>query len=79
MTLVEAKKGFVYRIKALNCIQDELLKRLYSLGIFEGVEISIGHVSLWGHTYSVYISGTHVALRKSEAKMIEIELISNTK
>ncbi len=74
MTLIEAKKGYTYKIKSLNCIESNLKNRLYSLGIYEGVEITTGYTSLWQHTYTIYISGAHVALRRNEAELIEIEM-----
>lgn len=73
MTLLDMQKNEVYIVKSVNCVQDDLTQRLHSLGIYDGVEVKLGHVSMWQHTYSIYVNGAQVALRKNEAASVEIE------
>ncbi len=75
MTLLDMQQNKIYRIKSVHCTQDTLAQRLYSLGIYAGVEVKLGHTSIWQHTYSIYINGAQIALRKSEAALIEIEML----
>lgn len=73
MTLIDLKQDETYRITNINCKEETLLRRLLSMGIYEGAEVMLGHTSTWGHTCSIYTNGAQVALRKSEAKLIEVE------
>ena len=75
MTLLDMQHNETYRIKSVYNMQNLLAQRLHSLGIYEGASVRLGYVSMWQHTYSVYVNGTQVALRKSEAELIEIEKI----
>lgn len=75
MTLLDMRQDKTYRIKSVYCTQDSLAQRLHSLGIYEGVEVQLGHISIWQHTYSIYVNGAQVALRKNEAALIEIEAL----
>ena len=75
MTLLDMRQNEIYKVKSVNCLQDDLLQRLHSLGIYEGVEVKLGHISAWQHTYSIYVNGSQVALRKNEAASVEIETL----
>lgn len=73
MTLLDMQHNETYRIKSVCGMQDLLAQRLQSLGIYEGAYVRLGYVSMWQHTYSVYVNGAQIAMRKNEAALVEIE------
>ncbi|GAB0172355.1 hypothetical protein NHP164001_03680 [Helicobacter trogontum] len=75
MTLLDMQHNETYRVRSVCGMQNLLIQRLHSLGICEGAFVRLGYVSMWQHTYSVYVNGAQVALRKSEAALIEIERV----
>lgn len=73
MTLLDCKKGEYYVVTAIHCKQIDLLQRFYAMGIYENSIFTLQHVSMMRHTFSINIYGTQVALRKNEAKKIEVK------
>lgn len=72
MSITECKIGEFHKIKAINTNDNELLQRFYSMGIFEGNIIALEHISAFHNTYSISVYGSQIALRKSEATIIEV-------
>ncbi|MWV62003.1 ferrous iron transport protein A [Helicobacter saguini] len=72
MSIINCKIGEFHEIKSINTNDNELLQRLYSMGIFEGNLIALEHISAFHNTYSISVYGSQIALRKSEAEIIEV-------
>ncbi|PAF44580.1 FeoA family protein [Helicobacter sp. 11S02629-2] len=73
MTLINAVHGKYYKIDKINTTNQEMLNRFTSLGVYEGTVITPAFETSFRQTYSVYIDGMQVALRRSEAKIIQVE------
>ncbi|STQ86946.1 ferrous iron transport protein A [Helicobacter muridarum] len=73
MTLVDSKPNKQYIITAIDNVSYDLQQRFYAMGLYEGSVVTLQHVSLAKDTYSFNIQGSHVALRKSEAKLVVIQ------
>lgn len=71
MKLNEIEKGRNYIITYVNAPLN-LKYRLYDLGFIEGARISRMRESPLGDPVSYLIKGTVVALRNSDARMIEV-------
>lgn len=50
-------------------------QRLMELGVLEGEQISIVAIPPWGDPLEVEVGATRLSLRKSDAQLIEIELL----
>ncbi len=73
MSLLECKKGDNVCIKKINAT-DELKQRLISFGIIKGSVLKILNCSPGKSTVEVKVDKTRIALRKEEAKLIEVEI-----
>lgn len=72
MSLAELAAGQSALIKALHC-QGELKIRLLSLGLGQGEKVTVLSKSGGGATVEVMLFSGRLALRKGEAKAIEVE------
>jgi Fe2+ transport system protein FeoA len=68
------KVGDVAAIDAIN-VNEELKQRLNSLGFIRDNEISVKNFGLFKSTVQIMIHKTFIALRKEEAKLIEVHKI----
>ena len=73
MTLLDSKPNMRYIITSIGQAPYDLQQRLYAMGLYEGSFVTLQYVSVSRDTYSFGIYGNQVALRKSEARLIEIE------
>ncbi|KTD28064.1 MULTISPECIES: FeoA family protein [Legionella] len=75
MRITELVKGD--RVRLIDFGQTDLLyrRRLLSLGITRGVELSVVRVAPLGCPVQVEVRGTSLTLRKEEANSIEWERI----
>lgn len=71
MTLNALSKGKSANIIAINA-EKELKNRLNSFGLVKGATIHVEKYTLAKQTMEVRVHNTRVALRISEAKMVEI-------
>lgn len=72
MNLSELKKGEKAKITSIN--SDSILKsRLSSFGITKGATVNVIEYTIAKNTIEVQINNTKIALRQSEAKLIDIE------
>lgn len=72
MNLSELKKGEKAKITSIN--SDSILKsRLSSFGITRGATVNVIEYTIAKNTIEVQINNTKIALRQSEAKLIDIE------
>jgi len=74
MCLLEMNKGEVAAIDALN-VNGELKQRLNSLGIIRDNAICVKNFGLFKSTVQIMINRTLIALRKEEARLIEVHII----
>ncbi len=74
MTLLDVKKGEKVKILKLHS-NNNLKQRLFSLGIIRGAEVEVVDCSISKSTIEVKVGNTLVALRSTEAKQIEVEVI----
>ncbi len=70
MKLSECVVGKQYKIETIENIDDTLRNRLESMGIYQDNIFTLKHTSTMKNTFSISISGTHVALRRDEAELI---------
>ena len=77
MKLIELKKNQKAIIKKIDA-SDELKKRFFSLGLIRGALIEIIDCSLAKSTIELKVGTTLIALRDSEAKTIEVEILNET-
>ena len=74
MRLLEMNRGEMAAIDALH-VTGELKMRLNSLGIIRDNSICIKNFGLFKSTVQVMINRTLIALRKDEARLIEVHKI----
>ena len=74
MRLLEMKEGQIASIDALY-VNGELKKRLNSLGFIKENNISLKKFGLFKSTVQIMINRSLIALRKEEARLIEVHLI----
>jgi ferrous iron transport protein A len=71
MTIIQCKINQEYTVKKLHTTGD-LRHRLISFGIIKGAQIRyLAHTNLKS-TYEIQVGNMSIALRKSEAQMIEV-------
>lgn len=74
MCLLNMKKGEMASIDAIN-VNNDLKERLNSLGFIRNNHICIKNFGLFKSTVQIMIHNTFIALRKEEAKLIEVHKI----
>jgi len=74
MCLLEMQVGEMVAIDALN-VNSELKKRLNSLGFIRNNALRITKFGLFKSTVQIMINRTFIALRKEEARLIEVHKI----
>lgn len=72
MLLSDLKKGENALVKTLHC-EGELKTRLLSLGLGQGEKVTVLSKSGGGATVEVMLFSGRLALRKGEARAIEVE------
>lgn len=73
--LSQVSKDKTVLIKQINA-QPSLKKRLFSLGLSVGKEITVSETSLQRNTIKIALGFSSVALRLDEAKAIVVEMAS---
>lgn len=74
MTLKDVKVGQKAKVKKLNG-EGALKRRIMDMGITKGVEVSIRKVAPLGDPIELTVRGFELSLRKSDAEMIDVDLI----
>ena len=74
MALSELGVNISAKIKKITSTDSILTKKLLSMGILKGVEITVTKKSLLGDPIEVKIRGYNLSLRKDEASQILIEI-----
>lgn len=74
MCLLEMKVGEMVSIDALN-VNQELKKRLNSLGLIRNNALRVTNFGLFKSTVQIMINQSLIALRKEEARLIEVHKI----
>ncbi|MDD2791393.1 MAG: FeoA domain-containing protein [Sulfurimonas sp.] len=74
MCLLHMKVGEMVSIDAIN-VDSELKKRLNALGFIRDTPLCIKRFGLFKSTVQVMINRSFIALRKSEASLIEVHKI----
>ena len=72
--LIPGESGRVLKVSGRGAIR----RRLVDMGLTTGAEIEMVKLSPLGDPVEYRLRGYHLSLRKSEAKTIEVELISDT-
>jgi ferrous iron transport protein A len=75
MTLADIKPGDSFKIIRITLIR-EIGKRLADMGLIRGTAGRLIRVAHVGDPIEIEMSGIHISLRKSEAKGIEIEQVT---
>jgi ferrous iron transport protein A len=71
MSLETQKVGFEGTIKEISG-DSIIVERLYEMGFVPGEEIQLLSKILFGEPYVVEVRGSSIALRKNEARCIEV-------
>jgi ferrous iron transport protein A len=74
MNLLECKQNDIVEVVKLNT-QGELRQRLVSFGVIKGAAISLLGYSPTKSTIEIKVGKMNIALRKDEAKAIEVKQI----
>jgi Fe2+ transport system protein FeoA len=75
MSIIDCPINKIYKIKKIHT-KGVLKQRLMSFGIFEGEDIIHLAHSIFHNTYKIQILNTQIALRREEAKSIEVHKIA---
>ncbi|MHB8065535.1 MAG: FeoA family protein [Ruminiclostridium sp.] len=73
-TLREVKIGQTVTIKKLHG-EGAVKRRIMDMGITKGVEVNIRKVAPLGDPIEVNVRGYELSIRKSDAEMIEVEMV----
>lgn len=73
--LSELKIGQSGRILALHCDNLALRRRLYEMGLTQGIEVTIKKIAPLGDPYSVELRGYELCIRKKDLASIDIEVV----
>jgi ferrous iron transport protein A len=77
MTLRDLSKNTPARILGFNASDQELETRLREIGFAEGDQVEALHFGLFGRNpMSVRLNGALIALRKTEAEAVIVEMVS---
>ena len=76
MTLAEVMPKLCCRIISAAENQPDFQSRLYTLGLYPGAEVSVLHIAPLGDPLQVKIGNTLLSIRKQEAVMVEVEILS---
>jgi ferrous iron transport protein A len=74
MNLLECKQNDILEVVKLNT-EGELRQRLVSFGVLKGATISLLGYSPTKSTIKIKVGKMNIALRKEEAKAIEVKTI----
>lgn len=74
MNLLECKQNDILEVVKLNT-EGELRQRLVSFGVLKGATISLLGYSPTKSTIEIKVGKMNIALRKEEAKAIEVKTI----
>lgn len=72
-TLVDVPQGERARISGMRPGGSAIRQRLLDMGVTKGAELLVERVAPLGDPIEILIKGYHLAIRKSEAALIEIE------
>jgi len=75
MSLIDLSKGQRAIVKAINTKSKELKQRFASFGLLKGAEVELVDCSLTKSNIEIMVDTTLLALRKEEAKEIEVEIV----
>lgn len=76
-TLKESKVGDTVRVVKLHG-EGAVKRRIMDMGLTKGVDVQIRKVAPLGDPIEVTVRGYELSIRKADAEMIEIELISES-
>ncbi|MBU0721654.1 ferrous iron transport protein A [bacterium] len=74
MCLLEIKAGEMVSIDSIN-VSKELRRRFHSLGLMKDTPICIKQFGLFKSTVQIMVYRSLIALRRDEAKLIEVHKI----
>ncbi len=73
-TLAEVREGCSARIVGTRPGAGALRQRLLDMGVTRGAELRVERVAPLGDPIEILIKGYHLAIRRGEAALIEVEL-----
>jgi len=74
MTLNNCKKGQIVKVIKING-EGALKRRIMDMGLTKGVEVEVKKFAPLGDPIELHLRGFSLSLRKSDASLIEVELI----
>ena len=66
------------RCRIINAAEDQpdFQSRIYALGLHPGAEVSVLHIAPLGDPLQVKVGNTLLSIRRQEAVMVEVEILS---
>jgi ferrous iron transport protein A len=74
--LSQLKKGQRAKVIQLNTYDPALRRRLFDMGITEGVQVKIKKIAPLGDPIDIELRGYELCLRKSDMDQIDVEVMS---
>lgn len=74
-SLSELKIGQTAVVKSINIVNKDVKRHLLDMGLTKGTNVAIKKIAPMGDPIDILLRGYELAIRKSDLKQIEVEVI----
>ena len=74
-SLSELKIGQTAVVKSINIVYKDVKRHLLDMGLTKGTNVTIKKIAPMGDPIDILLRGYELAIRKSDLKQIEVEVI----
>ncbi len=74
-SLSELKIGQTAVVKSINIVNKDIKRHLLDMGLTKGTNVTIKKIAPMGDPIDILLRGYELAIRKSDLKQIEVEVI----
>ena len=74
-SLSELKIGQTAVVKSINIVNKDIKRHLLDMGLTKGTNVAIKKIAPMGDPIDILLRGYELAIRKSDLKQIEVEVI----
>lgn len=74
-SLSELKIGQTAVVKSINIVNKDVKRHLLDMGLTKGTNVTIKKIAPMGDPIDILLRGYELAIRKSDLKQIEVEVI----
>ncbi len=74
-SLSELKIGQTAIVKSINIVNKDIKRHLLDMGLTKGTNVTIKKIAPMGDPIDILLRGYELAIRKSDLKQIEVEVI----